>query len=166
MNRIQRTMEFHNRQLGSLTCPIHATDSLRPHSTDDGQYTMDIYNTNMNYMWESAPGIEPGSPSWKARRVTAHVQTDIHTETDKQTHAQRTLTNKHTHAFGYQTLTQMIKDNRTLTVCVCACVPVYVYVCLRVCMCVCVCVCLFDRCDVPSLHWSQMKPTKTLIWCP
>ena len=32
--------------------------------------TMDIYNENMNDMWEPYPGIEPGSSAWKARRVT------------------------------------------------------------------------------------------------
>ena len=33
--------------------------------------TMDIYNEKMNDMCEPAPGIEPGSSAWNARRVTA-----------------------------------------------------------------------------------------------
>jgi len=32
---------------------------------------MDIYNEKINDMWEPAPGIEPGSPTCKTRRVTA-----------------------------------------------------------------------------------------------
>ena len=33
--------------------------------------TMDLYNEQINNMWEPALGIEPGSTAWKARRVTA-----------------------------------------------------------------------------------------------
>ena len=51
------------------TAPIHGIAILRPHRTM--MKTMDICNEKMNDMWESAPGIEPGSSAWKAKRVTA-----------------------------------------------------------------------------------------------
>ena len=50
------------------TTPIHGIAILRPHPLDDDEY--DGYIKRL-MMWEPAPGIEPGSSAWEARRVNA-----------------------------------------------------------------------------------------------